>query len=69
MGERSLDIDQAALTGESLPVTMRKGDVAKMGSTVKRGEMEAIVVKTGADTFFGRAAGMVAQVEQIGMLG
>ncbi|GAB5354511.1 hypothetical protein AAMO2058_000124700 [Amorphochlora amoebiformis] len=66
IGDFELSIDQAALTGESLPVTMREGDTAKMGSTVRRGEMEAMVVKTGADTFFGRAAGMVAKVEQTG---
>uniref|UniRef100_A0A7S3ZC55 Plasma membrane ATPase n=1 Tax=Lotharella globosa TaxID=91324 RepID=A0A7S3ZC55_9EUKA len=65
-GERTLEIDQAALTGESLPVTMRRGDTAKMGSTVRRGEMDAIVSKTGEHTFFGRAAGMVAEVEQTG---
>lgn len=35
-----IDIDQAALTGESLPVTMHRGDSAKMGSTVVRGETE-----------------------------
>ena len=39
----TVDIDQAALTGESLPVTMHKGDSAKMGSTVVRGETEATV--------------------------
>mmetsp|Transcript_33177 Transcript_33177/g.80589 ORF Transcript_33177/g.80589 Transcript_33177/m.80589 type:complete len:979 (-) Transcript_33177:295-3231(-) len=66
LGPRELQVDQAALTGESLPVTMRKGDVAKMGSTVKRGEMEAIVVKTGENTFFGRAAGMIGNVVQQG---
>jgi len=66
MGDLSLQVDQAALTGESLPVTLHKNETAKMGSTVKRGEMDAIVVKTGKDTFFGRAAGMVAQVEQQG---
>lgn len=38
-----LEIDQSALTGESLPVTMYTGDSAKMGSTVTRGETEATV--------------------------
>lgn len=38
-----IDVDQSALTGESLPVTMYKGDGAKMGSTVVRGEVEATV--------------------------
>eukprot|EP00466_Bigelowiella_natans_P001954 jgi/Bigna1/142195/aug1.68_g16903 len=65
-GDKTLQVDQAALTGESLPVTLRKGDIAKMGATVKRGEMEAIVSKTGSNTFFGRAAGMIAEVEQVG---
>lgn len=38
-----IDVDQAALTGESLPVTMHAGDSAKMGSTVVRGETEGTV--------------------------
>ena len=38
-----IDVDQAALTGESLPVTMYAGESAKMGSTVVRGEVEGTV--------------------------
>jgi H+-transporting ATPase len=48
-----IDVDQAALTGESLPVTMYQGDSCKMGSTVVRGEVEGTVEFTGANTFFG----------------
>ena len=33
---------------------MREGDVAKMGSTVATGEIEALVEATGANTFFGK---------------
>ena len=100
---KEIGVDQAALTGESLPVKMREGDIAKMvckdapvsttetpaapspaqprpgllgprpaarpharpkaapalsaaaqGSTVATGEMEAVVVATGANTFFGK---------------
>ncbi len=54
-----IDVDQAALTGESLPVTMYKGDSCKMGSTVVRGETEATVEFTGAETFFGKTAQML----------
>jgi E1-E2 ATPase/Cation transporter/ATPase, N-terminus len=36
----SIEVDQAALTGESLPVTFYQGDSCKMGSTVVRGEAE-----------------------------
>jgi hypothetical protein len=38
-----IEVDQAALTGESLPVTMYEGDAPKMGSTVTRGEVEGTV--------------------------
>ena len=38
----SIDVDQSALTGESLPVTLRGGDAAQMGATVTRGEVQAV---------------------------
>ena len=55
-----IDVDQAALTGESLPVTFYEGDSCKMGSTVVRGEVEATVEHTGADTFLGKTASLLA---------
>jgi H+-transporting ATPase len=58
---KEIGVDQAALTGESLPVKMREGDVAKMGSTVATGEIEAIVESTGANTFFGKTASLLNQ--------
>ena len=61
---REIGVDQAALTGESLPVKMREGDVAKMGSTVATGEIEAIVVATGANTFFGKTAALLNSVDE-----
>lgn len=48
-----MEVDQAALTGESLPVTCFPGDVVYSGSVVKRGELHATVYATGAKTFFG----------------
>jgi H+-transporting ATPase len=53
-------IDQAALTGESLPVAKKIGDEAYSGSVVKQGEMQGVVIATGANTFFGRTAKLVA---------
>ena len=61
-----LEIDQAALTGESMPVTMCTGDEPKMGSNVTRGEAEAIVIATGSQTFFGKTASMIASVNEQG---
>ncbi len=55
----TIDVDQAALTGESLPVTMYQGDSCKMGSMVVRGEVEGTVEFTGKDTFFGTTAALL----------
>lgn len=55
-----ISIDEAALTGESLPVTKGVGDQGYSGSIAKNGEMNAIVIGTGNKTFFGRTASLVA---------
>ncbi|KAI8968251.1 E1-E2 ATPase-domain-containing protein [Mycotypha africana] len=64
-----ISIDQAALTGESLPVGKDAGDEVFSGSTVKQGEGEAVVIGTGVNTFFGRAAKLVGDAgDDIGHL-
>ncbi|KNZ45762.1 uncharacterized protein VP01_7820g1, partial [Puccinia sorghi] len=55
----NVSIDQAALTGESLPISKSVGDQCFSGSICKQGEAEGIVSATGANTFFGRAATLV----------
>jgi H+-transporting ATPase len=54
-----LSVDQSALTGESLPVSKKAGDIAYSGSVTKQGEMVALVNGTGANTYFGRTAKLV----------
>lgn len=66
LGGDALKIDQSALTGESLPVTRSPGDEVFSGSTVKQGEIEAIVIATGVHTFFGKAAHLVDNTNQVG---
>ncbi|KAK7255160.1 hypothetical protein RIF29_28564 [Crotalaria pallida] len=61
-----LKIDQSALTGESLPVSRKPGDEVFSGSTVKQGEIEAVVIATGVLTFFGKAAHLVDSTNQVG---
>merc|ERR1719230_2531707 len=60
-----IDVDQAALTGESLPVTLYEGDKTLMGSTVVRGETEGTVEFTGINTFFGKTAALLADTEEL----
>ncbi|KAL0425139.1 UNVERIFIED_CONTAM: Plasma membrane ATPase 4 [Sesamum radiatum] len=61
-----LKIDQAALTGESLPVTKNPGSEVFSGSTCKQGEIEAVVIATGINTFFGKAAHLVDSTQNVG---
>ncbi|KAI9090332.1 hypothetical protein K1719_028667 [Acacia pycnantha] len=61
-----LKIDQATLTGESLPVTKKTGDEVFSGSTCKQGEIEAVVIATGVNTFFGKAAHLVDSTIVVG---
>lgn len=56
-----IQIDQSAITGESLAVDKHYGDQAFSSSTVKRGEGFMIVTATGDNTFVGRAAALVNQ--------
>jgi len=54
-----LSCDQAALTGESLPVSKKVGAKAYSGSIAKQGSMTGVVTATGSNTFFGRTAKLV----------
>jgi H+-transporting ATPase len=56
-----LEVDQSALTGESLPVTRQTDESVYSGSIVKRGEMDALVYATGQQTFFGTTAHLVEE--------
>ncbi len=59
-----LEIDQSALTGESMPVNKKIGDEIYSNSIVKMGEMLAEVKQTGLKTFFGKSASLVQQAMQ-----
>ena len=73
----TLEIEEAALTGESTPVLKAvepvagdevplgdRVDMAYMNSTVTRGRGEMVVTATGMATEVGRISGMLSQVQQ-----
>jgi len=57
-------LDEAALTGESLPVSKTAGAVAYAGTIVRQGEMLAVVVNTGASTNFHSVVALVAEASR-----
>jgi len=59
LSDGQVSVDQSALTGESLPVSVRESGIVYSSSTVKRGEARCVVVNTGMNTYFGRAAELV----------
>ncbi len=58
-----IQVDQSALTGESLPVSRKPGEVAYANTIVKQGEMIAVVINTGMHTNFSQVASLVAKAE------
>ncbi|KAK7204483.1 hypothetical protein BZA70DRAFT_193760 [Myxozyma melibiosi] len=54
-----IQVDQSAVTGESLAVDKVFGDHLHASSTVKRGECRMVVTATGDNTYIGRAAHLV----------
>ena len=57
--DNELEIDQSALTGESLSVTRKKDGTVYSSSIVKRGEANGLVISTGAKTYFGKTTELV----------
>ena len=54
-----IQVDQSALTGESLPVEHKPDDIVYSGSIVKQGEINALVYATGQATYYGKTAELV----------
>lgn len=61
LGSDPVEVDQAALTGESLPVSKKAGDVLYSGAILRQGETDALVYATGGNTFFGKTAALVQE--------
>ncbi|CPR05526.1 metal cation transporter p-type ATPase a, CtpF [Mycobacterium bohemicum DSM 44277] len=55
----TLEVDQSALTGESLAVSRGRGDSVYSGSVLVRGEADALVCATGASSYMGKTTALV----------
>ncbi|MBS0655544.1 MAG: plasma-membrane proton-efflux P-type ATPase, partial [Verrucomicrobia bacterium] len=60
-----LSVDQSVLTGESLPVTKKIGDILYSGSIAQKGEMVCLVTATGKQTYFGKTAKLVEEAKPV----
>ena len=60
-----IEVDQSALTGESLPVTRNYEQTVYSGSVVKQGEISALVYATGENTYFGKTAQLVESAQTV----
>ena len=60
-----VEVDQSALTGESLPVTRKPGQAVFSGSIIRRGEIDAMVYATGDKTYFGKTAQLVQEAHTV----
>ena len=60
-----VEVDQSALTGESLPASRKTGESVYSGSIIRRGEIGAIVYATGTNTYFGKTAQLVQDAKTV----
>jgi len=60
-----VEIDQSALTGESLPVSRKTGEAVFSGSIIRQGEIDAMVYATGENTYFGKTAQLVQEAHTV----
>jgi H+-transporting ATPase len=60
-----IEVDQSALTGESLPATRKPGEAVFSGSIVRQGEIGALVYATGTNTYFGKTAQLVQEAHTV----
>lgn len=60
---RHLEVDESALTGESLPLEKKEGESIFAGTIVSKGRGRFLVEKTGENTKFGQIAKSLVDIE------
>jgi len=65
LGGDPVEVDQSALTGESLPASRKAGEAVYSGSIIRQGETDAMVYATGDKTYFGKTAQLVQEANTV----
>ncbi len=60
-----VQVDQSALTGESLPIERKSGESLFSGSIIRQGEIDAMVYATGKSSYFGKTAQLVEEAHTV----
>ncbi len=60
-----VEVDQSALTGESLPAERKVGEAVFSGSIIRQGESVGMVYATGEKTYFGKTAQLVQEAHTV----
>jgi H+-transporting ATPase len=60
-----VEVDQSALTGESLPASRTSGEAVFSASIIRQGEIGALVYATGTNTYFGKTAELVQEAQTV----
>ncbi len=65
LGGSSIEVDRSGLPGESLPATRKPGEAVFSGSIVRQRGIGALVYGTGTNTYFGKTAQLVQEVQTV----
>ncbi len=65
---RNLSVNEAVLTGESMPKDKNSGDAVYSGSFIATGNLEAEIIATGKDTNFGKTIFSIEQPSEKSIL-
>jgi H+-transporting ATPase len=57
--DAEVTVDQSAITGESMPLEKKSGEIIYSGSIIRKGEATSVVTSTGAHTYFGKTTQLV----------